>query len=51
MMTSPEHTPKCERLPLADCFCTPSQLEHFEQLCAEYADIFSLTILMLVIPV
>ena len=27
MMTSPEHAPKCERLPLADCFCTPSQLE------------------------
>ncbi len=41
MMTSPEHTPKCERPPLADCFCTPSQLECFDQLCAEYADIFS----------
>ncbi len=41
MMTSPEHAPKCERPPLADCFCTPSQLERFEQLCAEYADIFS----------
>ncbi len=41
MMTSPEHAPKCERLPLADCMCTPSQLEQFEQLCAGYADIFS----------
>ncbi len=41
MMTSPEHAPKYERPPLADCFCTPSQLEQFEQLCAEYADIFS----------
>ncbi len=41
MMTSPEHAPKCERPPLADCTCTPSQLEQFEQLCAEYADIFS----------
>ncbi len=41
MMTSPEHAPKCERPPLADCVCTPSQLEQFEQLCAEYADIFS----------
>ncbi len=41
MMTSPEHAPKCEHPPLADCPCTPSQLEKFEQLCAEYADIFS----------
>ena len=41
MMTSPEHAPKCERPPLADCKCTPAQLEQFEQLCAEYADIFS----------
>ncbi len=41
MMTSPEHAPKCERPPLADCVCTLSQLEQFEQLCAEYADIFS----------
>ena len=41
MMTSPEHAPKCERPPLADCTCTPAQLEQFEQLCAEYADIFS----------
>ncbi len=41
MMTSPEHAPKCERPPLADCPCTPSQLERFEQLCAEYANIFS----------
>ncbi len=41
MMTSPEHAPKCERPPLADCECTPVQLEQFEQLCAEYADIFS----------
>ncbi len=41
MMTSPEHTPKCERPPLADCVCTPSQLEQFKQLCAKYADIFS----------
>ena len=41
MMTSPEHAPKCECPPLADCACTPAQLEQFEQLCAEYADIFS----------
>ncbi len=41
MMTSPEHAPKCECLPLADCTCTPAQLEQFEQLCTEYADIFS----------
>ncbi len=41
MMTSPEHAPKCEQPPLADCKCTPAQLEQFEQLCAEYADIFS----------
>ncbi len=41
MMTSPEHAPKCECPPLADCSCTPSQLERFEQLCTEYADIFS----------
>ncbi len=41
MMTSPEHAPKCERPPLADCTCTPAQLEQFEQLCAEYTDIFS----------
>ncbi len=41
MMTSPEHAPKCERPPLADCTCTPAQLEQFEQLCAEYANIFS----------
>ncbi len=41
MMTSPEHAPKCERPPLADCTCTPAQLEQFEQLCAKYADIFS----------
>ncbi len=41
MMTSPEHAPKCECPPLADCECTPSQLEQFEQLCAKYADIFS----------
>ncbi len=27
MMTSPEHAPKYEHPPLADCFCTPSQLE------------------------
>ncbi len=26
---------------MADCTCTPAQLEQFEQLCAEYADIFS----------
>ncbi len=41
MMTSPAHAPKCEHPPLADCPCTPSQLEKFKQLCAEYADIFS----------
>ncbi len=41
MMTSPEHAPNCEWPPLADCTCTPAQQEQFEQLCAEYADIFS----------
>ena len=41
MMTSPEHVPKCERPLLADCTCTPAQLEQFEQLCAEYANIFA----------
>ncbi len=41
MMTSPEHAPKCKPPPLADCTCTPAQLEQFEQLCAEHADIFS----------
>ncbi len=41
MMMSPEHAPKCKWPPLADCPCTPVQQEQFEQLCAEYADIFS----------